>query len=373
MVGRRTVGCCSHIATLIFYLGYARHFEFELSGSKPGSFLNSILVTLGSSSESSDIESKELNTNETHLSVVSPAETISMKNSLSFSTTQSITGRTKKVNQVNSSTVSLCSFRSFCKKLPSWGGKINVNVADFGEDDFEIYQQYQCKTIKNSCSIDYFLFGLWYSKQLTKDTYTFNSKNTILNKLDTIISLIDKNEWDRAKTFWIFKFLQLSPNEISEFSIYGGVYDSFIKHLRTLQCHEFICICDSSIRRKIHDLIFRKIEDQVMFSFHDKFCNRCNNYENSFRKFITTPLWLFIEIENEITIEEVPLILMIGHFEYKYLFSIIHEENLNPNLNHFKAIFKFDESFFLIDDLFSNRYEKKIPLVILSWVIYYLA
>ena len=121
------------------------------------------------------------------------------------------------------------------------------------------------------------MFGLWYSKQLTKDTYTFNSKNTILNKLDTIISLIDKNEWDRAKTFWIFKFLQLSPNEISEFSIYGGVYDSFIKHLRTLQCHEFICICDSSIRRKIHDLIFRKIEDQVMFSFHDNLCNKCNN------------------------------------------------------------------------------------------------
>ena len=41
-----------------------------------------------------------------------------------------------------------------------------------------------------------------------------------------------------------------------------------------------------------------------MFSFHDKFCNRCNNYENSFRKFITTPLWLFLEIENEIKIEE---------------------------------------------------------------------
>ena len=274
---------------------------------------------------------------------------------------------------MNSTTASLCSFRSFCKKLPSWGGKINVNVADLGEEDFELYQQYQCKKIKNSCSIDYFLFGLWYSKQPTKDTYSFNSKHLILNKLDTIISLIDKNEWDRAKTFWIFKFLQLLPNEISEFSVYGGVYDSFIKHLRTLQCHEFSCFCNSSIRRKIHDLIFRKIEGQVMFSFHDNFCNSCKNYENSFRKFFTTPLWLFIEIENEITIEEVPPILVIEHFEYKYLFSIIHEENQNANLNHFKAIFKFDESFYLIDDMLSSHYEKKIPLVNLSWVVYYLS
>ena len=92
MVGRRTVGCCSHIATIIFYLSYARHFDFELSGSKPGSFLNSILVTIGSNSETSDIECEDINQNEIPQSIVSTPATISMKNSLSFATSQTITG-----------------------------------------------------------------------------------------------------------------------------------------------------------------------------------------------------------------------------------------------------------------------------------------
>ena len=87
--------------------------------------------------------------------------------------------------------------------MPRWGGQINVDAEDFDEQEFVQYQQYRCKNITNSCSIDYFLFGLWYSKQLTINAYSFNLKNLILNKLDKIISLIDKNEWDRAKTFWI--------------------------------------------------------------------------------------------------------------------------------------------------------------------------
>ena len=142
MVGRRTVGCCSHTATLIFYLSYARHFDCELSGSKPGSFLNSILVTIGSNSESSEIESEEQNQNENSLSMVSPATTISIKNSLSFATSETITGKTKKIYQskVSSLQASPCSFRAFMKKLPSWGGKINVNVADVDEQDFERYK-----------------------------------------------------------------------------------------------------------------------------------------------------------------------------------------------------------------------------------------
>ena len=319
MVGRRTVGCCSHIATIIFYLSYARHFDFELSGSKPGSFLNSILVTIGSNSETSDIECEDINQNEIPQSIVSTPATISMKNSLSFATSQTITGKTKKIDQSprNSSPASQCSFRSFIKKLPRWGGQINVDAEDFDEQEFVQYQQYRCKNITNSCSIDYFLFGLWYSKQLTINAYSFNLKNLILNKLDKIISLIDKNEWDRAKTFWILKFLQLRPNEINEFSVYGAVYETFIKYLRTLQCHEFICLCDSSMIRKIHDLSFYKIEGQVLFSFHDNFCYKCNNDKNSKRKFLTTPLWLFIEIQDETTIEEVTPNLMIEQYEYK--------------------------------------------------------
>ena len=96
MVGRRTVGCCSHIATLIFYLSYYRHLDFELSGSQPASFLNSVLVTIGSDSELSDEEFKETNSNGKAVQVTSQLSKDSMKHSLSFATTKIINSSSKR-------------------------------------------------------------------------------------------------------------------------------------------------------------------------------------------------------------------------------------------------------------------------------------
>jgi hypothetical protein len=64
MVGKRTVGCYSHIATTIYFLAYARHFDFDLKESNPGSFLDSVLVTIGSDSEEED---KNENDKENHI------------------------------------------------------------------------------------------------------------------------------------------------------------------------------------------------------------------------------------------------------------------------------------------------------------------
>ena len=90
MVGQRTVGCCSHVATLIFYLSYSRHFDFNLKGSKPANFLNSILVKIGSDSEYSDDILEELKQTENHENIESKSKPSSMKNSLSFATTQTV-------------------------------------------------------------------------------------------------------------------------------------------------------------------------------------------------------------------------------------------------------------------------------------------
>ena len=95
------------------------------------------------------------------------------------------------------------------------------------------------------------------------------------------------------------------------------------------------------------------------------------------RYFKTTPLWLFIEIDDTngpITIKEIPHCLNIAQLEYKFLFTIFHEFNeKKPNLNHFKAIFKHHENLYLIDDLAKKRIGKEVPIVNLSWVFYYLA
>ena len=133
------MGCCSHIATLIFYLSYYRHLDFELSGSKPASFLNSVLVTIGSDSELSDEEFKETNSNEKSDEGTSQLILDSMKHSLSFATTKTINNSSKRFSKAHdnsSQTPSLCSYREFSKKKPTWGGNINVNIEDFNERDY---------------------------------------------------------------------------------------------------------------------------------------------------------------------------------------------------------------------------------------------
>jgi len=40
MSGRKVLGCCVHISTVIYYLSYAKYYPIK----KPGDFLNSVLV-----------------------------------------------------------------------------------------------------------------------------------------------------------------------------------------------------------------------------------------------------------------------------------------------------------------------------------------
>ncbi len=252
------MGCCSHYATLIFYLSYYRHLDFELSGSKPASFLNSVLVTIGSDSELSDEEFKETNSNEKSDEGTSQLIKDSMIHSLSFATIKTINNSSKRFSKAHdnsSQTPSLCSYREFSKKKPTWGGNINVYYCFFFN--------FQRKKIVNTCTIDYPLFGLWFSRKLTKSSFSLNTKNILLKHLVKIIRHIDNNEWDRAKSIWILKFMCFSPDESNRFSLYGGVYDSFIKHLIRLQQHVFRCSCDPSIIRRMSDLKFRKEGDSL--------------------------------------------------------------------------------------------------------------
>ena len=166
----------------------------------------------------------------------------------------------------------------------------------------------------------------------------------------------------------------LSPDESNRFSLYGGVYDSFIKHLIRLQQHVFRCSCDPSIIRRMSDLKFRKEGDSLSFSFHNKFCGHCSSDLNSIREFLSTPLWLFIEIDDTkgaVTIEEIPLSLNIDQLEYKFLYSIFHVSETDPDQNHFQSVFLYENDFFLVDDL--KKIGKNVPLVKLSWMFYYLA
>ena len=55
-----------------------------------------------------------------------------MKNSLSFATSQTVKNAPKKKSiAINPPIIrTLCSYRDFSKRVPTWGGNINVNVND---------------------------------------------------------------------------------------------------------------------------------------------------------------------------------------------------------------------------------------------------
>ncbi|KAF9424294.1 hypothetical protein HW555_000433 [Spodoptera exigua] len=41
LVGRRTIGCCAHVTTLVWYLGWARH---QSSIPTPAAFLDDVII-----------------------------------------------------------------------------------------------------------------------------------------------------------------------------------------------------------------------------------------------------------------------------------------------------------------------------------------
>ena len=94
-------------------------FDFDLKGSKPANFLNSILVKIGSDSEYSDDNLEELNQIEKTETIESKSKPNAMKNSLSFATTQTVKNAPKKKSiPINPPIIrTLCSYRDFQKEF----------------------------------------------------------------------------------------------------------------------------------------------------------------------------------------------------------------------------------------------------------------
>ena len=415
MVGKRTVGCCSHIATTIYFLAYARHFDFDLKESNPGSFLDSLLVTIGSDSEEEDKNENDkenqgfdhdffptINQSSTQNSLITEkpsSSKSSLKHSLTFNSANEIPNPKKnpkessilKKNTISKkpSTLStpkgtpitnnleiLFNFRYFTSHLPEWGGFIDVKLEDFDNISFENFQHFNKTRITNTCTIDYFLFGFWYAYYLSKNgSVYFNNEDNFQLKVDLkkIIELIEKKEWNRAKTIWIFKYVKLKINPINEFTCFGSIESLFIDHVVTLQRHEYFCSCNPScITSKAH-LTIEKLGQSFLFSFNSYDCIHCNNDLNITCKFVKKPFLLFIQIVGPMNINDLPNELLVEDSSYHFLFSVFHKGNKrNINLNHFLSIFRLNQHNFLVDDLNKGVIGKNIPLDQLNWCVYYL-
>ncbi|CAF1079292.1 unnamed protein product, partial [Brachionus calyciflorus] len=140
--GMRTVGCCSHIA----------------KSSESENEDDEACV----SSDENDIEAHE--------------ENILLKRSASLSLNEGLI--TKKTNNNYSSN------DDFFTHVPSWG-------ADFSFKQMNI-------RLDNTCTIDYYLLGLWFSYKLSFKVIPClnDSSSKIKKEIIELISLIEQNDWD---------------------------------------------------------------------------------------------------------------------------------------------------------------------------------
>ncbi len=169
--GSRTVGCCSHVAALICYFSFAKYLD---KIPNPGSSLDDILIRSDDENVPSDNETDLLDTttlvsNLTQVSNMKRVASLSFDQTISKRSQISIVGSQASIMTIrNNSSDNAINYRTFTKHLPENGGVIALNIADFDDENyFEDCLKYSRLKIYNTCTIDYFLLGLWCSSLLS--------------------------------------------------------------------------------------------------------------------------------------------------------------------------------------------------------------
>ena len=327
------------------------------------------MITISKESEESDgsdLENDNLNnsTEDLRQKKIAKSQPELVNNSKQLKKIKFSSQKKETVNQ-------LITPRNISKHLPLWGGDIIIKKQDFCDYRYKEFFDYNLLPLNNTCTLDYFLFSLWFS---TKDSLKLNdllskSSHSILIKIKKIVKLIDIEEWDRAKTVWVLDFMKLKPNELNTFCAFGSLYNSFSKHMMSLQQYKFRCLCRTNDILRTQ-LTLEKNNKIVSFSFYDFNCKKCLSIGENF--FIENPLWLFVEMNGQITIEEVPQNLIIGKVNYSFICAIYHSSNsTNSSLNHFLSIFRFNKKFYFFDDMSNKILSDKIPFKsALEWCVY---
>ncbi|CAF1131412.1 unnamed protein product, partial [Brachionus calyciflorus] len=311
--GRRVVGCCSHVAAVIYYMSFAKH---NYLSSNSADYLNSILVNMESFETANDpkyIRNKREN------------NSLNLPNSgltLSSSSSESSDDENKGNNSENFSNKSLnrhqvynknkpFTLKEFKRHVPKNGGTIKVNNEDI--------------TLTNTCSIDYYLFAFWYLSKIDTEFTLKISNLSFSNVLKEIFQNISEQKWDKAKEIWILRVLnfQISYSN-KELSLYGSEDERIIKSFGEYQKHDLIQKCREQnlnlvIREDSEIIFFKKIENQVrIFSCFTTTCTRCKKDITTTINFKNSPIFIFIQsADANITVRELPNTVEIQNRNYK--------------------------------------------------------
>ena len=70
-----------------------------------------------------------------------------------------------------------------------------------------------------------------------------NSHNQLIANIFKTFKYIDKKEWNKAKSVWIFDVCKMNPDKDMHFDCYGSEYMVFGHYVRCLQ--ELIYYCEN--------------------------------------------------------------------------------------------------------------------------------
>ena len=335
-VGKRTVGCCSHVTCIVYYLSSLKYDE---KLKNPGKGLDDLLISLSSE------ESEKENTQNS-----SCKRSLKSRILTSISMNEIEEKKSKVVDTDYDETVN-----SLIRVLPRWGGNIAFDKNDFNPVVYSENQSFMNLKIINTCTIDYFMLAIAFSCDLNKNIYKIiDTANSLSEKLKMIIDLISANEWNRAKTLWILEILKITPKRRT-FDTFGEEFDCFIKHIKELQCLNYYCRsehCNDNIFYTNDEFYFENDENNnLTLSFDEKTeCRICKTHEHVFKSLGKSTPWLFIQnlvkFNNKpLTIYDLPNEIRIEKNTFKLLMC-----TFNVGL-HFKSIFKIKDEYYLFDDL----------------------
>jgi hypothetical protein len=210
--GARTVGCCSHVSSIIYYCSRLNKYDIK----HPANDILKIFpyrkkYETSDDDEEETIKSKK-NKNKTLKGKIIKSDSIfsieyvndqlDTKMKRLLSSTSICDEENKKQKQSNE-----FSLEMFFSHVPKWGGQI----IDLKNNKI---------ILQNTCTIDYFLLAFWTSFKLSntfKESIANLPNHICRNNISTckiildIIEFIETNNWNQAKSTWIQQIILKNP------------------------------------------------------------------------------------------------------------------------------------------------------------------
>ena len=129
---------------------------------------------------------------------------------------------------------------------------------------------------------------------------------------DSIITLINNNDWTKAKFLWLDECVEMQPNMYDqykrrlsrkEYDCFGSVFEYFIKKFQSIQMHytHKECNYDASnwslqFKKKI---VFESLTINQLTTRLTSLCDKCDSKSIEYLEFLNEPNWLICENINQ--------------------------------------------------------------------------